>query len=286
MTVFHACPSGAFAAGAAVDDKTLQLTFTYVEFEGQRYNVVMDFAGDLGDGLYWKFNSMYPTTVTGQCGGSVDANLNVRDICVLLSGREYKVNMDFVPHPSGHEGLFWRLDEIQVLDCTISRVTGGDEECFDPSYLQCISGCGEDLECMMRCIGESAFSLAIEYENNTSSDQVCELPAGTIFKPYDIGLQNMLLIGTKVFVIPSRSTKKFCIPTYCLNSDLGAPGEVDLYGSGGGATSECMIEIINSVQGKVIDDGPAIQDIVWDCADSGTISEEQRSYLRSLKTAN
>jgi len=90
-----------------VDNQNLQLTFPHIEYAGQRYHVVLDFAGDLGDGLYWKFKTIEPTTVT--CGGVVDGNLNIQNVCALLSGNEYQVNLEFRENPFGQIGLFWKL---------------------------------------------------------------------------------------------------------------------------------------------------------------------------------
>lgn len=285
--------SGAFAAGAPVDDETLQVTFPHIEFAGQRYHVVLDFAGDLGGGgLYWKFSSITPTTVTGQCGGKVDANLNISDVCVLLQGREYKISMEYKPNLSGPEGLYWRLgNNLQPLDCTITQVKGDDFECYDMASIlqmqQCISLCSlEDPECALRCMGASIFKLAVEYTNTTPSEQTCTLPAGMIFRAEDTSIQNMLLTQSQAFQIPAGSSKTVCIPTYCLNSNRSGPDETSMYATAGGATSSCMVEIINGVQGKRIENGSEIQEMVWDCANDGAISEVQRAYLRNLPVAN
>ena len=292
LTIVLCGASGAFAAGAPVDAETLQVTFPQIEFAGQRYYVVLDYAGSQGGGLYWKFRSITPSTAAGQCGGAVDTNLNITNVCALLQGREYQISMQFASNFSGQQGLFWRLgSQIQPLACTIRQVKGGDLECYDASWMiqvqQCISQCSpEDIACSTRCMGESLFKLAVEYTNATPSVQTCVLPPGTIFKAEDASIQNMLLTQTQVFQIPAGSSKTVCIPTYCLNSDRHGPDETSLYETGGGATSSCMIEIVNGVQGKRIENGSEIQDIVWDCANDGTISADQRAYLRNLPAAN
>jgi hypothetical protein len=284
--------SGVFAAGVPVDDETLRVTFPYVEYGGVRYHAVLDYAGSQGDDLYWKFTSITPTTATGSCGGTVAANLNITNACVLLQGREYKVNLLFTPNFSGQQGLFWRLDnQIQPLDCIITQVKGGDLECYDMAWMiqtqQCLSQCSPvDSECALRCMGASLFKLAVEYTNTAPSDQTCALPAGMIFRAKDTSIQNMLLTQTQVFQIPAGASKTVCIPTYCLNSERHGPDETSLYATAGGATSPCMVEIINGVQGKRIDSGAELQDMVWDCANDGAISGDQRAYLRNLPVAN
>lgn len=292
LTIILCGASGAFAAGAPVDDETLQVTFPHIEFAGQRYHVVLDFAGVFGDDLYWKFNSLTPTTVTGQCGGKVDANFNVSDVCVLLSGSEYKISMQYMPNLSGPAGLYWKLGkDLQPLDCTITQVKGGDLECYDEAWFiqtqQCIFQCGmEDFSCATRCMGESLFKLAVQYTNTTPNDQTCALPAGMIFRAEDKSIQNMLLTQAQAFQIPAGGSKTVCVPTFCLNSERQGPDETSLYATAGGATSPCMVEIINSLHGKRIEDGGEVQDIVWDCANTGAISEAQRVYLRNLPVAN
>lgn len=288
LTVLLCRASGAGAAGAMVDNQNLQLTFPHIEYAGQRYHVVLDFAGDLGDGLYWKFKTIEPTTVTGQCGGVVDGNLNIQNVCALLSGNEYQVNLEFRENPFGQIGLFWKLaSNIVQNPCVIRSVRGGGEECYDISYVTrlqaCVTECGDDVECISGC---GQLLLAVEYTNSTPVDQLCVLPSGVIFRANDERLQNSLLLKGKASLVPASGSKTICLATYCLNSDREGPEETDTYSTGGGAVSACMIEILTSVQGKAIEKGSAIQDIVWSCVDGGLITEAQRAYLRGLQVAN
>jgi hypothetical protein len=158
-------------------------------------------------------------------------------------------------------------------------------ECYDVDDLQaianCITSCGTDPQCMVNCIG-GGFSLALQINNPTESDFAFSIPGGITFVPESGDLQTMMVLDECLTVPPGSHT--FCIPSYCLNADLGAPAEGDGYATAGPVEAACLQEIASLTHGVNIDSQATwkIQNIVWDCVEEGSISGADRAYLEGL----
>lgn len=275
------------AAGVGVDPN-LRLTFPYVEYQGQRYHAILDYAPEIPGGDFWKFNSLSPTNAAGFCGGKVDPDLNVTDICAMYAGRQYSASLDVYNNPVDPAGLYWKLAQLEQLPCTLTQVTGPNQVCYDPSEIintifPCIANCGEDANCLVGCIG-GAFQLAVQFTNSSQTAINCSIPAGTTFISDSEGVQNMMVLYEEPFNIPAGQSKTYCITTYCLNSERSAPAEEDNYSTGGVVTLPCLTEILSLTYGKQLTGTKqsAIQQIVWECTDSGMLSQVDREYLQNL----
>ena len=92
----------------------------------------------------------------------------------------------------------------------------------------------------------------------------------------------MMLLDVCEVVGPGTHT--VCVPAYCLNSDLSAPSAGDVFSSSGIVTQPCLTEIVNLVQGKTLsfEETWRLQQIIWDCTETGTLSQADRTYLQGL----
>jgi hypothetical protein len=280
----------AFGAGAAVDD-TLRLTLPGLEFQGQRYHLVLDYFSNPKDksSIYWKYVSVRKSSMTPACGGTLKKNLNITDICILYAGMQLKISLDYYANPDDPGGIYWRLGTAALLPGRVEKVSGATLACFDPStYMgiySCIIACDStDLACIAGCLPGGLFTLSVTVSNDGGSPVDFVIPAGMVLIPKDSGVQSMLVMQEVSRTIPAGDSKEFCIDTYCLDSGLKAPGETDTYTTGGVAAKGCLVEILNATAGVTItsEHTMRLQNIVWDCSRDGEISKEDRDYLEGL----
>jgi hypothetical protein len=282
---------GAFswAAGHAACgpvSSSLGITLPCVEYAGQRFQLVLDYYPNPSDpsSLYWKFNSLSMNPACGQCA-TVDSGLNIRNACVIYAGVQLMLNLDLYSNPSDPSSLYWRLSSFQTSPCTLTNVSGDTMACYDPTQsmamIQCMMQCGQDVQCLLGCFG-GGFKLALTFTNQGGSDTECSVAPGTKFIPSSSGVQAMMLLDVCEVVGPGTHT--VCVPAFCLNSDLAAPGDGDVFSSSGTATQPCLVEIVNLVQGKTLgfDATWKVQQIVWTCTETGNLSQADREYLQGL----
>jgi hypothetical protein len=282
-----------FYAKAAISecgivDNNLRITLPCAEYAGVRLQVVLDYYPNPSDNssVYWRLSTA-AVTMTPVCGdcATVGSSLNIVDACVYFAGNQYQLSLDYYYNSADPSGAYWKLNSVDALSVAIQQVTGATMECYDiDDYMvvaNCILSCGADPQCMMNCIG-GGFSLAVEINNLTTSDFLFSIPGGITFVPESSDLQTMMALDECLTVPPGAHT--FCIPSYCLNADLGAPDTGDGYAVGGPVETACLQEIASLTHGKTIDFQaiPRIQNIVWDCVEDGNISSEDRAYLESL----
>lgn len=286
------------AACGSLESTSLRLVLPCVGYAGKTYEVALEYYQNASDpsNLYWRFSSLRAGTAGGSCG-SVDAELNISGVCVNYLGVQYTFSLDHYNNPSDPSGLYWKLQLVTLgqLPGSITSVSGDDAACYpdDPSQLaamaQCMTNCGADpdLVCISNCLGildlPSTFSLGLTLNNPTAAPIEYSIPAGFIFSPGSSDVQPMLVLQDLVFdLAPGSST--YCLPVYCLNVSLDAPGESDIYSPGQVASQQCLEDIINCTKGKDLNGftGSKIQDIIWDCMDTGTISSDDRAFLEGL----
>ena len=176
----------ALGAGATVDPYTLRMTLPYVQYLGTPYYVILDYdASKSGaSGLFWKFNSIAPSTLQGPCGGTADpTSLNITDLCVLVVGMQFQVTLEFQTADAT-----WKLGgEISQLPGVIASVSGSCYDSYedilnDPMY-QCFINCAGDTNCATTCIG-GAFRIGLTLENPTNDPIELIIPPGATFAPY------------------------------------------------------------------------------------------------------
>lgn len=161
-----------------------------------------------------------------------------------------------------------------------SEITGGDPITLpDEVKVKGITG-GADCD-----IGE--YPITIELRNTSFSSTSATFEAGSNFWCENGDTQNLILVYDVTIDIPKRETVTECLPTFCLNSDLGAPGTYDEYILGTVYTDACIgkiIEILNDKDPDTFDyyDLGTIQDAIWECMDVGEISEYTLEELENI----
>lgn len=286
------------AACGSLEDQSLRLVLPCIEYAGQHYEVAFDHYPNPSDpsGLYWRFSTLWASSSSGSCG-SVDANLNITGACVNYFGIQYTFSLDYYNNPSDPSGLYWKLKlaTLDQLPGSIASVSGGDSVCYpememDPSQIaaisQCLVSCADDVSCISGCLGmlnlPGTFPLGLTLNNPTAAPIEYSIPAGFVFSPESSDVQPMLVLQDLILTVdPGSST--YCLPTYCLDVSLSAPGEEDDYTAGPLASQQCLQDIINYTRGKdVTTQAFKIQDIIWDCMENGSISNEDRAFLEAL----
>ncbi len=127
--------------------------------------------------------------------------------------------------------------------------------------------------------------ISVTISNSSGSDIDFTFEAGYVFIPGSNDVQPMMVAQDTVVTVPANSTgTDFCIPTYCLDSGVSAPGDTDQFQLSAIATKSCLLEIITILENKQIDSTAAyqIQFIIWDCVENGSITADNISYLESL----
>ncbi len=276
-------------AGATADTN-LNLTLPGVQYEGQSFHVVLNYYANPLDPyqLYWKFSSIIQSNATLTDGGEVSLSLYVDNLTVIFQGIQYRVSLAPYQNPLDTEGLYWRLNTIEVMPGEIVSVSGDTSICYSVADLMtmipCIQNCGSDPSCLMSCLPGGVFSLAVTVENNSSSPIDFTIPPGTTFLPADAGVQPMMFIEEPAETIPANSTATFCISTYCMASSLSAPGDSDSYSQDGVVGTGCLLDILNAAVGKDLTSTEVftLQNIIWECTEEGSISSDNQLILQSM----
>ena len=287
-----------FAAGGAADG-LLNLTIPYVTVGETRYRGIFQFVSIPEDpeGLYWKLAWAGLTNLGEGEGGVLDASWNIHDVVVMFQGYQYLLDFQYTPiehDPSGH---YWKLIKAELLPVRISQVRGAGADCFDfqqltpaqiQQVIQCLQGCGTDAQCYYECLGSvpglGMFYLAMTFENLADVDFSFKIPPGTVFFPENSDVQPMMVLHEDPIVVPPGA-HTVCMPVYCISPSNEAPIETDVFSQGGIINNACIYEVIERTYGKTLSiaDEVKIQDIIWDCIEEGTMSEENRNYLASLQ---
>ena len=296
MVLMAAMPGPGFGAGGTADD-TLKLTLPYVTVGADRYRALFDFVQLPQDpsGAYWKLTWAGKTPVAGPQGGVLDASLNILNAVVMYRGQPFDLDLTYTPNPQDPSGAYWKLTRLQALPVRIQSVGGGDDSCYDFSRLdpatiqqmiQCFQNCGDNAQCLYGCIPPTigaTFKLSVTFLNESSEAVEFFLPPGMVFYPQDSSYQPMMVLYVPPYILqPGLST--FCVPTYCLAANLSAPGSENAYTPGAITGLACLYEIVELTFGKTLsfEAQAKIQDIIWDCSETGTLSPEDRAYLQGL----
>ncbi|MGQ9670558.1 MAG: hypothetical protein ACUVWY_10385 [Desulfosoma sp.] len=147
----------------------------------------------------------------------------------------------------------------------LDSVGGGDESCFNDSawdsttiqqVVQCMQNCGTTPECLLACLPEDlelTCHLAVAFLNESTETLEFKLPP-TVF-PHT--------------VLPHTFRRPLGGSVYTPAAITGV---------------QCLYEIAELTYGKTLS-GKAqgkLQDMIWDCSETGTLSEEQRAYPQGL----
>ncbi len=301
IMVIAATSLPAFGAGGTADD-ALTLTLPYVTVGTDHYRGIFQFVSFPQDpsGAYWKLTWAGLTRGAGPGGGVLDASLNIVNAVVMYQGYLFDIDLLYTPNPQDPSSLYWKLGRAQALPARILSVGGGDESCYDvpeeilsnpalvQQIVQCLQRCGDDPQCILGCLPPelglgSPFYVTVTFVNDSPQSFAFKIPAGTVFYPDDESLQPMMILHEPAYELqPGLNT--VCIPTYCLRADLSAPDAGAPYKKGILAGNSCVYEVVELTYGKTLSDRDKIriQDILWECGDSGTLSPENRAYLESL----
>lgn len=223
-----------------VVDNDLRIIIPCVEYTEKRYQVILDRYDNPSDSswLYWKLTYVDVSIFAGRCGTIDSNNFNITNLCTMIyGGKQYLVTLDYYPNPLDSSRAYWKLGNIQEVPVTIEYVSGPTMDCFSTDYymdmISCMAGCGEDLSCILNCFGYvGGFSLALRLNNYASSDTEFTICSATTLVPAQDDVQTMMVLQDVTLSVHHGSSI-YCIPVYCLNSDLSAPGEEDAYTVGG-----------------------------------------------------
>ncbi len=76
-----------------------------------------------------------------------------------------------------------------------------------------------------------------------------------------------------------------CVPTYCMDADLSAPSDTDVFSVSGIAKQPpCLVEIVDLVRGSgeiSFSRSGIIQDAVWECTRKGFITDATRIAMQN-----
>jgi len=292
--------SAAFSqCGTVADD--LSLVLPCVEYGGQYYKLNFS-AYTNTTGFYWQFESIQAASGGSPCA-QVDANLTITAPCVYYGGYNFAITLEHAPqaNPAEPNGLYWKLGSpLSVNPVTIHSISGDTTELLLPYYsntefatalaeaMTCVQQCAfNDPTCIMLCMPDlglgSAFSLAVELCNpGTTPIEFC-LPAGAYFEPGAGDVQPML-IGIDECLTVQPGCTEFLVPTYCMNGGASAPDTEDVYGivGAGIAQQACIAEILDLIKNKTEINSYIIQDAIWECMETGSITEAQRTALQNM----
>jgi hypothetical protein len=294
--------AGGTAAGACGQiDSDLSIRLSCVElFNGARFRLVLDFYANPLDpsGFYWKFNAVDLTPTGGECA-YINRNLSIIAPCLEAGGASFRISLDFYANPNDPAGLYWKfatLARAAPAGLTIDYISGDDSNCLDPdAYVNCVINCGADAACVLNCFPQQGFAtLEVKVSNTNPFEVVFDVWPGSVFEPEMEGVQTMMsLIGITSRIPPAEippdgpitpGTATFCVPVYCLDALLSAPGTEDGFRLGGVVNTPCLLEIIALAEGKKlsIESTMQIQNIVWNCLETGAITSDERDYLQKL----
>jgi hypothetical protein len=205
-------------------------------------------------------------------------------------------NIELVKMSSGK----YQLETVQTFPqgLNVGLISGDGAQCHDYSSMDmtvimemnaCMMGCGSDIACITACsssfvsTSESFAYLTMALVNSTPGELTITLPGGTAFVPASSGTQTMIIGKDVVITIPAMGTITECLPVFCIDPDLDAPGDGDVFQLSGIASKACLQEILAKVKGKTISDAWKLQDMIWNCVDpSLSVSQEEWDWLESI----
>ncbi len=294
LAVLLAVP-GLSQARCSTVDGALNLSL-HLEVLGAYFDVELEPYSHPSDpgGFYWKLQSFKPAA-PGLQSSTLTSTLDIHIPCLQFGGVQFSLVLAYYPNPADPKGYFWKLKSFSLA--SIEAIEGADLDCYTElfgsledlnTYYSCLIGCGSDLACAQKCLeglpgaGGSAFLLQITLKNPTPAPVTFTLEGCTAFLPTSGAVQKMVLLQTATYTVPP-GTAEFCVPVYCMNADLAAPSEGDTF-SLSNCNSSCLAEIVTLVTGKDVSKaGSRIQEIVWDCMETGSLSAEAQAYLEGLK---
>ena len=295
LVMFLSLTTTAFSqCGTVAND--LSLVLPCVEFEGQYYKISFCNYPNPADPtwLYWRYESIQFAPGGSTCA-HLDADLTITAPCVYCAGYNFAITLEYCPNvnPTDPGGLYWKLSsQLTVNPVSINSISGAGLQCIDDqdfqgfhAFLTCIMECN-DAACMSNCMQDLGFgdffSLAFELNNPESTPIEFVLPAGAYFEPGAGDVQPMLIAIDEVLTV-SPGVSTVCVPTYCMQSDDDIPSEENRFTISGIAQQPCIAEILDLIRGKDISSvSSIIQDAIWDCMDSDSITEDQRTALKNL----
>jgi len=299
--IFLTLISTAFSqCGTVADD--LSLVLPCVEYEGAYYKLNFSAYANPADPtwLYWRYESLQLASGGSSCAHA-DAALTITAPCVYYAGYNIAMTLEYCPNinPAEPNWPYWKLGpQPAVNPVTINSISGDTMQCIDMSEFQasldafvaCMQQCAEDAACLVACMPDlgfgGAFSLTFELYNPGITPIEFILPAGAFFEPGAGDVQPMLIAVDEILTAPSGLTV-FCVPTYCMDLDAHVPSDVDMYGIAGAGIAQqaCIAEILDLIRGKTEishADSSIIQEVIWDCMEFGSITEDQRVALQNL----
>jgi hypothetical protein len=305
MIFLSLAPTAFSQCGTVAND--LSLVLPCVEYEGQYYKLSFSAYANPADPswLYWRFESIQLASGGSPCA-HVDAALTITAPCVYYGGYNIAITLEYSHgiNPADSNGLYWKLgSQVTLSPVTIKTISGDTTELLLPYYsnpeftaslteaMTCVQQCSfNDPTCIMSCMPDlglgSAFSLAVELCNpGTTPIEFC-LPAGAYFEPGAGDVQPML-IGTDKCLTVQPGCTEFLVPTYCMNGGASAPGPEDIYGIAGAGVAQqaCIAEILDLIRDETEishTNSYVIQDAVWECMETGSITEAQRTALQNM----
>ena len=298
MMFMPLAPKAFSQCGTLADD--LSLVLPCVEYEGAYYKLNFSAYANPADSawLYWRFESIQFASGGSTCA-HIDAALKITVPCVYYAGKNIAITLEYYINPAEPNGFYWKLGSQFTLNpVTINSISGDTMQCIDMSEFQasldalmaCMQQCAEDPACLMGCMPDlgfgGTFSLVFELYNPGITPIDFILPAGAFFHAGAGDVQPMLIAIDEILTVPSGLTV-FCVPTYCMDLDADVPSDVDVYGiAGAGITQQaCITEILDLIRGKEdisFADSSIIQEAVWDCMETGSITAAQRAALQNL----
>lgn len=134
---------------------------------------------------------------------------------------------------------------------------------------------------------DGEFPITIVLTNTSSQTVTVTFPAGSTYWVENGDTQNLIIVYDVSIEVTAGDTVTYCLPTFCLNSSLSAPGGSDQYVLGTVYTGGCIgtiIDIIASKDPSAFDyyDLAVIQDAIWDCMDYGEIDEYTLNELNAM----
>lgn len=295
VTGFAGTDSAEAGSGTVANDFSLSLPC--VAYNGTNYKLTLKPWSNPADPdwMYWQYESVTAADADAVCS-HIDAGLNVTVPSLYYQGINVSLALDYYPQGQGY---IWRLNpQIDVNPVTISEISGDTSACFDladsdfqqkmQQYVQCAQGCAENVQCLMACTPDfgigSSFSLALTACNPSGDAVEFIIPGGAWFQPQASDVQPMLVIDDQVIAIQPYACTTACIPTYCMDGGAHAPSDSDAYSIADIAQTPCLVEILDLVRGVhdiSLTQSNIIQDAVWECQETGSISEE---FLTALST--
>ncbi len=279
------------------------MTLPCVEFDGIYYKLTLTSYANPADQdrLYWKYESMEVSAPDTNCA-HVNTALQITAPCVYYAGINLSMILEYYINPDDPTGLYWKLSQkLTINPVNITKISGDTSVCFDSSYysspefltslneaMACIMRCDNDAACLVSCMPDlgmgSAFNLAFTFYNPTASLVEFIISAGAYYNPGTSDVQPMLIIIDQILTIePGYVT--LCIPTYCMDGYAHAPSDEDVFGTGDIAQQPCIIEILDLLRGKgniSHADSSIIQEAVWTCTETGSITTEQQTALENM----